>query len=63
MRKPGHITHGLGYAYIDVTDPAPEEIAPELFGSLLEAMGDLTMAAAFDGSRREPRCRPSSTRS
>jgi hypothetical protein len=24
-----------------VTDPAPEEIAPELFGSLLEAMGDL----------------------
>jgi nitrite reductase/ring-hydroxylating ferredoxin subunit len=29
-----------GWVYVDVTDPAPEEIAPELFGSLLEAMGD-----------------------
>ena len=30
-----------GYVYVDVTDPAPEEIAPELFASLLEAMGDV----------------------
>jgi nitrite reductase/ring-hydroxylating ferredoxin subunit len=29
-----------GWAYVDVTDPAPEEIAPELFASLLEAMSD-----------------------
>jgi hypothetical protein len=26
---------------VDVTDPAPEQIAPELFASLLEAMGDV----------------------
>jgi nitrite reductase/ring-hydroxylating ferredoxin subunit len=30
-----------GWAYVDVTDPAPEEIAPELFASLLDAMGDV----------------------
>ena len=30
-----------GWVYVDVTDPAPEEIAPELFASLLEAMGDV----------------------
>ena len=30
-----------GYVFVDVTDPAPEEIAPELFASLLEAMGDV----------------------
>jgi hypothetical protein len=41
MRKPGHITRRFEHACIDVTDPAPEEIAPELFGSLLEAMGDV----------------------
>jgi hypothetical protein len=27
--------------YVDTTDPAPEEIAPELFASLLDAMGDV----------------------
>jgi nitrite reductase/ring-hydroxylating ferredoxin subunit len=30
-----------GWVYVDVTEPAPEEIAPELFASLLEAMGDV----------------------
>jgi len=30
-----------GWVYVDVTDPAPEEIAPELFASLLEAMNDV----------------------
>ncbi len=30
-----------GWVYVDVTDPAPEEIAPELFASLLTAMGDV----------------------
>jgi nitrite reductase/ring-hydroxylating ferredoxin subunit len=30
-----------GMVYVDVTDPAPEEIAPELFASLLDAMGDI----------------------
>jgi len=30
-----------GYVYVDVTDPAPEQIAPELFASLLDAMGDV----------------------
>jgi nitrite reductase/ring-hydroxylating ferredoxin subunit len=30
-----------GWVYVDVTDPAPEEIAPELFASLLEAMGEV----------------------
>jgi nitrite reductase/ring-hydroxylating ferredoxin subunit len=30
-----------GQVYVDVTDPAPEEIAPELFASLLDAMGDI----------------------
>jgi len=30
-----------GWVYVDLTDPAPEEIAPELFASLLEAMGDV----------------------
>jgi nitrite reductase/ring-hydroxylating ferredoxin subunit len=30
-----------GWVHVDVTDPAPEEIAPELFSSLLEAMGDV----------------------
>jgi nitrite reductase/ring-hydroxylating ferredoxin subunit len=30
-----------GWVFVDVTDPAPEEIAPELFASLLEAMGDV----------------------
>lgn len=29
-----------GWVYVDTTDPAPEEIAPELFASLLDAMGD-----------------------
>jgi nitrite reductase/ring-hydroxylating ferredoxin subunit len=29
-----------GWVYVDVTDPAPEQIAPELFASLLAAMGD-----------------------
>ncbi len=29
-----------GWVHVDVTDPAPEEIAPELFASLLEAMND-----------------------
>ena len=29
-----------GYVFVDVTDPAPEQIAPQLFGSLLDAMGD-----------------------
>jgi nitrite reductase/ring-hydroxylating ferredoxin subunit len=29
-----------GWVYVDVTDPAPEQIAPELFGSLLDAMGE-----------------------
>ena len=29
-----------GWVYVDTTDPAPEEIAPELFASLLGAMGD-----------------------
>jgi hypothetical protein len=27
--------------YVDTTDPAPEQIAPELFASLLDAMGDM----------------------
>jgi nitrite reductase/ring-hydroxylating ferredoxin subunit len=30
-----------GWVYVDLTDPAPEEIAPELFASLLEAMSDV----------------------
>ncbi len=30
-----------GWVYVDVTDPAPEQIAPELFASLLDAMGDV----------------------
>jgi nitrite reductase/ring-hydroxylating ferredoxin subunit len=30
-----------GYVFVDVTDPAPETIAPQLFASLLEAMGDI----------------------
>ena len=30
-----------GWVYVDITDPAPEEIAPELFASLLAAMGDV----------------------
>ena len=30
-----------GALFIDVTDPEPEQIAPQLFGSLLEAMGDV----------------------
>ncbi|HEX6447930.1 MAG TPA: Rieske (2Fe-2S) protein, partial [Trebonia sp.] len=30
-----------GEVFVDVTDPAPEEIAPQLFGSLLDAMGDV----------------------
>lgn len=30
-----------GWVHVDLTDPAPEEIAPELFASLLEAMGDV----------------------
>jgi nitrite reductase/ring-hydroxylating ferredoxin subunit len=30
-----------GLVHVDVTDPAPEEIAPELFASLLDAMGDI----------------------
>lgn len=30
-----------GAVYVDVTDPEPEEIAPQLFGSLLEAMGNV----------------------
>ena len=30
-----------GYVFVDVTDPAPEEIAPQLFASLLDAMGDV----------------------
>ncbi|MBO0803084.1 MAG: Rieske (2Fe-2S) protein [Nocardiopsaceae bacterium] len=30
-----------GQVLVDVTDPEPEEIAPQLFGSLLEAMGDV----------------------
>jgi nitrite reductase/ring-hydroxylating ferredoxin subunit len=30
-----------GWVYVDVTDPAPEEMAPELFASLLDAMGDV----------------------
>ncbi|MGH3166923.1 MAG: Rieske (2Fe-2S) protein [Trebonia sp.] len=30
-----------GHVFIDVTDPAPEEIAPQLFASLLDAMGDV----------------------
>lgn len=30
-----------GAVYIDVTDPAPEEIEPQLFGSLLDAMGNV----------------------
>lgn len=32
-----------GYVFLDVTDPAPEEIAPQLFGSLLAAMGDVNV--------------------
>jgi nitrite reductase/ring-hydroxylating ferredoxin subunit len=35
------VTVREGWVYVDVTDPAPEEIAPELFASLLEAMGDV----------------------
>ncbi len=30
-----------GWVYVDLTDPAPEEISPQLFASLLEAMGDV----------------------
>jgi nitrite reductase/ring-hydroxylating ferredoxin subunit len=30
-----------GQVYVDVTDPAPEQIAPELFASLLDAMGNI----------------------
>src|SRR6516225_7755283 len=30
-----------GWVYADTTDPAPEQIAPELFASLLDAMGDV----------------------
>jgi len=30
-----------GWVHVDVAEPAPEEIAPELFASLLEAMGDV----------------------
>lgn len=30
-----------GLVHVDVTEPAPEEIAPELFASLLDAMGDV----------------------
>jgi nitrite reductase/ring-hydroxylating ferredoxin subunit len=30
-----------GYVFVDVTDPAPETIAPQLFASLLDAMGDV----------------------
>jgi hypothetical protein len=30
-----------GWVFVDVTDPAPEQIAPELFGSLLDAMGEV----------------------
>jgi nitrite reductase/ring-hydroxylating ferredoxin subunit len=30
-----------GWVFVDVTDPAPEEVAPELFASLLAAMGDV----------------------
>jgi nitrite reductase/ring-hydroxylating ferredoxin subunit len=30
-----------GYVFVDVTDPAPETIAPQLFASLLAAMGDV----------------------
>jgi nitrite reductase/ring-hydroxylating ferredoxin subunit len=30
-----------GWVFVDLTDPAPEEIAPELFASLLTAMGDV----------------------
>jgi nitrite reductase/ring-hydroxylating ferredoxin subunit len=30
-----------GWVYVDLTDPAPEEISPELFASLLQAMGDV----------------------
>jgi nitrite reductase/ring-hydroxylating ferredoxin subunit len=30
-----------GWVYVDTTDPAPEQIAPELFASLLEAMGEV----------------------
>src|SRR5215831_18602277 len=32
-----------GYVFVDVTDPAPEQIAPQLFGSLLDAMGDVNV--------------------
>ena len=32
-----------GCVFVDVTDPAPEEIAPQLFGSLLDAMGDVNV--------------------
>ena len=32
-----------GEVFVDVTDPAPEEIAPQLFGSLLDAMGDVDL--------------------
>lgn len=32
-----------GYVFVDVTDPAPEEIAPQLFDSLLDAMGDVNV--------------------
>lgn len=32
-----------GHVFVDVTDPAPEEIAPQLFGSLLDAMGDVNV--------------------
>jgi nitrite reductase/ring-hydroxylating ferredoxin subunit len=30
-----------GWVHVDLTDPAPEEISPQLFASLLEAMGDV----------------------
>lgn len=33
-----------GEVYLDLTDPAPETIAPQLFSSLLEAMGDVDVA-------------------
>ena len=32
-----------GDVFVDVTDPAPETIAPQLFASLLEAMGDVNV--------------------
>jgi nitrite reductase/ring-hydroxylating ferredoxin subunit len=32
-----------GDVFVDITDPAPETIAPQLFASLLEAMGDVSI--------------------